>query len=102
MGAQPGKYQIAHLFACQTLGYLDPAMFERRAALNPGDTEGTKFLDIIATTLPSYPDDGMEFSSLFEAVTNLDKPKTFNDILAPSPAEHISVVYGEHDNTYRP
>lgn len=101
-GAAKGKYQLAYLYACQTLGYLDPAMFERRTALNEGDPEGTKFLDIIASTLPAYGDQGRAFFDLYRAVLDQAAPKSFNDIIRSADASHIPVVYGEHDNTFRP
>jgi hypothetical protein len=101
-GAQRGKYQLLYLYACQTLGYLDPALFERRAALNAGDPEGTKHLDIIANTLPAYGDQGRAFLDLYRVVLDQQSPKTFNDIIRSAAQSHIPVVYGEHDNTFRP
>ena len=100
-GAQRGKYQLAYLYACQTLGYLDPAMFERRAALNEGDPDGTKYLDVIANTLVAYGDQGQAFLDLYKVVLDQAAPKTFNQILRSASSSHIPIVYGEHDNTFR-
>ncbi len=99
-GAERGHYQLAYLYACQTLGYLDPAMFERRSALNDDDPEGTKYLDIIANTLVAYGDQGRAFLDLYRDI--LDGTKTFNDILRSNASSHIPIVFGEHDNTFRP
>ena len=101
-GAQRGKYQLVYLYACQTLGYLDPAMFERRAALNEGDPDGTKYLDIIANTLVAYGDQGRAFFDLYKVVLDQRTPKTFNQIIRSASSSHIPVVYGEHDNSFRP
>jgi hypothetical protein len=101
-GAQRGKYQLAYFYACQTLGYLDPAMFEKRAALNEGDPDGTKYLDIIANTLVAYGDQGRAFLDLYKVILDQQTPKTFNQILQSSASAHIPIVYGEHDNTFRP
>jgi hypothetical protein len=101
-GAERGHYQLVYLYACQTLGYLDPAMFERRAALNEGDPEGTKYLDIIANTLVAYGDQGQAFLDLYRVIVDQGAPKTFNQILRSAASTHIPIVYGEHDNTFRP
>ena len=104
MGATAGKYQLVYLYGCQTLGYLGPAMHDKRIALNGADRdpEGTKFLDVIATGLPAYGDNGRSTLALYRAMLGADSPKTFNDLLGTISSLHLAVVFGEHDNTFAP
>ncbi len=103
--ATPGKYQLVYLYGCQTLAYLEPTMHERRIALNgaTSDPEGTKYLDIIATALPAYGDDGASSIGLYETMlASSTAPKTFREILGTIKTWHLATVFGEHDNTFRP
>lgn len=49
-----GKYQIIFMNGCDTFAYVDGALAEARAALNPEDPTGTKFMEIITNARPSY------------------------------------------------
>lgn len=104
MGATAGKYQLVYLYGCQTLGYLGPAMHDKRVALNGAerDPDGTKFLDVIATALPAYGDNGRSTLGLYRAMLDTGSPKTFNDLLGTISSSHLAVVFGEHDNDYQP
>jgi hypothetical protein len=103
-GAQAGKYQLMYLYGCQTLAYLEPAMHEKRIALNgaANDPEGTKFLDVMATALPAYGDDGRSAVALYRAMLDTRAPKTFNALMTGISSLHLVTVFGEHDNTFRP
>lgn len=103
-GAQPGKYQLMYLYGCQTLAYLEPAMHEKRIALNGADVdpEGTKFLDVIATALPAYGDGGRSTIALYRTLLDTRAPKTFSEIMTGISPLHLVTVFGEHDNTFRP
>jgi hypothetical protein len=104
-GATAGKYQLVYLYGCQTLAYLEPVMHEKRIALNGAeqDPEGTKYLDIIANALPAYGDNGRSTLDLYRNVLKPGaQPKNFNQLIDPIRTSGLVVVFGEHDNTYRP
>lgn len=103
-GATAGKYQLVYFYGCQTLAYLEPAMHEKRIALNGAsrDPEGTKYLDIIATALPAYGDNGRSTVGLYKAMLDTRAPKTFNDLIKGISPLHLTAVFGEHDNTFQP
>jgi hypothetical protein len=104
-GATAGKYQLVYLYGCQTLAYLEPVMHENRIALNGAerDPEGTKYLDIIANALPAYGDSGRSTLDLYRNVLKPGAtPKNFNQLIDPISTGGLVVVFGEHDNTYRP
>ncbi len=50
----PGQYSIVFMNGCDTYAYVDNALFEARADVNPNDPAGSKHLDIITNALPSY------------------------------------------------
>lgn len=104
MGAERNKYQLVYLYGCQTLGYLEPVMHEKRTELNGADAdpEGTKYLDVIANALPAYGDDGRSTLALYRAMLDMRSPKTFNALIRGISPWHLVVVFGEHDNTFRP
>lgn len=104
-GATAGKYQLVYLYGCQTLAYLEPVMHEKRITLNGAerDPEGTKYLDIIANALPAYGDNGRSTLDLYRNVLKPGaQPKNFNQLIDPIRTSGLVVVFGEHDNTYRP
>lgn len=104
LGATAGKYQLVYLYGCQTLAYLEPDMHDKRVELNgpARDPEGTKFLDVIATALPAYGDNGRSSIGLYMAMLDMGSPKTFEDLIRDISPRHLTTVYGEHDNTFQP
>ena len=107
MGATAGHYQIAFFNGCQTWGYLGPNMHEKRRDLNGGaarDPNGTKFLDTIVTTLPAYAEPLPTEQILFDAM--LKQEKGWQDLLKDFSGQqwnkHLTTVFGEDDNTFRP
>ncbi len=104
--ARRGKYQIAFFNGCQTFGYLGPTMHETRRTLNGAATDphGTKFLDVIVTTLPAYAERTPTEQLLFDAV--VARRKGYNELLRDFSGEqwtsHLTGVFGEDDNTFRP
>ena len=51
---QTGQYAIVFMNGCDTYAYIDAALAEAHAEVNPDDPEGTKYLDIVANAMPSY------------------------------------------------
>jgi hypothetical protein len=102
--ATRGQYTLVYLYGCQTLGYLGSAMHDARIESNgkAADPEGTKFLDVISTALPAYGDGGESNLALYRAMLRPDQPKTFNELISGMSDSHLVVVFGEHDNTFKP
>jgi hypothetical protein len=104
--ATRGKYQIAFFNGCQTFGYLGSQMHETRKTLNGAqlDPNGTKFLDVIVTALPAYAEATPTEQIFFDAT--LEKRKGWNELLRLFSGEqwskHLTSVFGEDDNTFRP
>lgn len=104
LGAEAGHYQFVYLFGCQTFAYLGPEMHDKRIALNGAETdpEGTRFLDIMATALPAYGDQGRSNIAIFKAFLDPSKPRTMNDLMNGISPGHLTLVFGEHDNRFEP
>ncbi|MBX3185862.1 MAG: hypothetical protein KF819_02560 [Labilithrix sp.] len=101
-----GKYQIAFFNGCQTFGYLGSQMHEARSELNgrASDPNGTKFLDVIVTALPAYAERLPTEQIMFDAM--LEQTKGYGDLLRRFSGQqwttHLTTVFGEDDNTFRP
>lgn len=103
--ATAGKYQIHYFNGCQTLGYLGGTMHEARRALNGAqvDPNGTKFLDVIVTSLPAYSEYTPSEQILFDAF--VEQRKGWQALLSSFAGQqwttHMNAVFGEDDNTFR-
>jgi hypothetical protein len=96
-----GKYVILSLNACDTFAYLDDSLAKRRAALNPDDPAGTKYMDVISNVMPGYFQDGPLMSmALIRAL--VEPPVTYDDILSRLDPAQAANVTGEEDNTFLP
>lgn len=99
----PGQYTIFSLMGCDSYAYIDDQMAAQRRAINPDDTTGTKYLDIITNIMPTNPTKLRTAAmALIAGVANPHKPLTYNEILRRFERDHYAVVTGDLDNTYRP
>jgi hypothetical protein len=92
------QYQIFFINGCDTFAYVDNALWEAHAAVNP-DAAPTKFLDMITNAMPSYfhsnaDNNGVMIRSL------LERQKTYRDILADFDRSQRALVIGEEDNAW--
>jgi hypothetical protein len=99
----PDTYQIFFMNGCDTFAYIDDTLATTRKALNPSDTTGTKFMDMVANAMPAYfnslPDDAM---ALIRALLEQGSPKSYDQIFADIDAVQVVVVTGEEDNVFYP
>ena len=99
----PGKYQIVFLDGCDTFAYLDNALAARRAALNPDDVAGTKYLDVVTNAMPAFfnnmPSSTM---ALVNALLDDGNPRTYPAIFKDISTDHVVVATGEEDNVFTP
>lgn len=100
---QEGQYAMVFMNGCDTYAYVDSALFDSHAAVNPDDAEGTKYVDLITNALPSF------FANMSEATMALvngmlayDNPLTYEQIFKDISSTQIVLVTGEHDNEYVP
>jgi hypothetical protein len=104
--ATAGKYQVVYFNGCQTFGYLGPWMHEARRTLNGVelDPNGTRFLDVIVTTLPAYAERTPTEQHFFDAM--VEQKKGWQELLRIFSGEqwnkHLTAVFGEDDNSFRP
>ena len=99
----PAKYQIFFMDGCDTFAYVDDALPQARASLNPDDPSGTKYMDIVTNAMPAYfvnmPSASM---ALVHALIHREAPQSWNTIFKAVDPSQIAVVNGEEDNVYTP
>jgi hypothetical protein len=97
------KYQLFFMNGCDTFAYVDGSLAQTRAALNPDDPTGTKYMEFVTNAMPSF------FSSMPAASTALMKgllsysaPKTYDQIFENIDRSEVVLVTGEEDNVFQP
>jgi hypothetical protein len=100
---EPGQYSIVFMNGCDTYAYVDSALNDARAAVNPDDPEGTKYLDIITNAMPSFfhemPNSTLQ---LIRGLMSIDDPRTYEQMFEKIDADEVVLVSGEQDNVYVP
>jgi hypothetical protein len=98
-----GQYLIFFLNGCDTYAYLDGALEEAHAAVNPGDPAGTRHLDLVVNAMPSwFHSDAPNTIALIEALMRLDLPRTYQTLFQSIDPAQVVLVTGEEDNVYFP
>ena len=98
-----GQYAIVFMNGCDTYAYIDSALAEAHAEVNPDDPEGTRYLDVVANAMPSYVSATPQATmSIFRGLLSYDEPMTYEEILKNIDPREVALVTGEHDNTYQP
>ena len=99
----PSKYQMFFMNGCDTFAYVDGSLAQTRAALNPDDPSGTKYMEFVTNAMPSY------FHSMAAASTAIVKglmdtnaPKTYDKIFENIDRAEVVLVTGEEDNVFQP
>jgi hypothetical protein len=99
----PQKYQLFFIDGCDTFAYEDDSLQVARAALNPDDQPGSKYLDVMLNAMPAYfssmPDASM---AVIQALVNDAQPKTYETIFKGIDAAQNVAVVGEEDNQFSP
>ncbi|HEX6659679.1 MAG TPA: hypothetical protein VF065_16425 [Ilumatobacter sp.] len=97
----PGAYQIFFMNGCDTFAYYDNTLPSIRAALNPSDPTGTRFMDFITNAMPAYfhalTEDSM---ALINAAVAHTTPTTYQNIFKNMDRVQVVVVTGEEDNVF--
>ena len=99
----PGKYQIFFMNGCDTFAYVDGALAQKKASINPDDPHGTKYLDMVTNAMPSFFSEMPTASMAFvKALLDKSAPKKYEEIFAGIDSDEVVVVTGEEDNVYFP
>ncbi len=97
------QYAIAFMNGCDTYAYVDSALWDAHAAVNPADPSGTKHLDIVMNGMPAYfrsmPNATM---ALVRGLMGYDAPRTYEQIFSDIDSSQVVLVSGEQDNTFTP
>jgi MYXO-CTERM domain-containing protein len=100
---RPGKYQIFFINGCDTFAYVDGSLAEARARLNPDDPAGTKYMEIISNSMPSYFNaNATADMALINGLRNVTSPQTYEAMFRGIDQQQIVVVTGEEDNVFTP
>ncbi|MEM9191940.1 MAG: hypothetical protein AAGF12_22395 [Myxococcota bacterium] len=99
----PGQYAIVFMNGCDTYAYVDSALWDAHARVNPDDPEGTKYLDVITNALPSYFRSMPQATlALIEGLLAYDEPRTYEQIFRDIDRAQVVLVSGEADNEFVP
>lgn len=97
-----GKYLLLFMNGCDTFAYVDGTLAQSRAALNPDDPTGSKYMDIVTNALPAYFHSMPSASlALINGLLSLEAPQTYEQMFAGIDQVQVVVVTGEEDNTFR-
>jgi hypothetical protein len=97
------KYQIFFMNGCDTFAYVDGSLAQTRAALNPDDPSGTKYMEFVTNAMPSFFSSMPNASiSLMRGLLSYEQPKTYDKIFESVDDSEIVLVTGEEDNEFTP
>jgi len=98
-----GKYLMLFMNGCDTFAYVDGSLAQKRAALNPDDPGGTKYMDIVTNGMPSYFHSNARASTaLVKGLMNVAAPQTYEQMFSSIDTSQVVLVTGEEDNVFQP
>ncbi len=98
-----GQYAIVFMNGCDTYAYVDSELWDAHAAVNPDDSVGTKYVDIVTNAMPSYFSNMPEATmAIFNGLMAHDAPTTYEQIFKEISKSQVVLVSGEEDNEFVP
>lgn len=98
-----GKYLMVFMNGCDTFAYVDGSLAQTRAALNPDDPTGTKYMEFLTNAMPAYfSSDSPATLAVIKGLLSVDKPMSYDQILASVDRAQVVTVTGEEDNVFAP
>jgi hypothetical protein len=98
-----GQYVIVYMNGCDTFAYIDDALFNSHKAVNPDDTTGFKYIDIVNNAMPAFFHSMSGASmSMFRGLLDNANPKTYEQIFRGIDSSQVVLVSGEQDNAFTP
>lgn len=100
---ESGQYSVIYMGGCDTYAYVDSALADAHADVNPDDPTGTKYMDIITNAQPAFfhenPNTVMSF---VRGLMKHDEPQTYEQMFANVDDFQVILVSGEEDNVFVP
>jgi hypothetical protein len=98
-----GQYVIVFMNGCDTFAYIDGSLSSAHKAVNPDDTTGFKYIDIVNNGMPAFFASMAGASmAMFRGLEASDDPKTYEQIFANVDSSQVVMVTGEQDNVFTP
>ena len=98
-----GQYVVVFMNGCDTMAYIDSSLSDAHKAINPDDTTGYKYIDIVNNGMPAYFADMSEASTaMLRGFLSYEDPKTYEQIFAGVRSVQLAMVTGEQDNEFTP
>jgi hypothetical protein len=98
-----GQYVMVHMNGCDTYAYINDALNRAHMQINPDDTTGDKYVDLISNAMPSFFHENSDTAmATIRALLAFDAPRTYEQIFADIDSSHVVLVSGEQDNTFTP
>ena len=98
-----GQYVVIQLNGCDTFAYIDDALNKAHMDVNPDDTTGYKYLDLVNNAMPAFFHELSNTSmAMFRGLIAHDQPKTYEQMFANIDRDQVVLVSGEQDNLFTP
>ena len=98
-----GQYVVVYMNGCDTFAYIDDALFNSHKAINPDDTTGYKYIDIINNAMPAFfASMSGATMSVFRGLLSYAEPKTYEQMFSNIDRSQVVMVTGEQDNAFTP
>lgn len=98
-----GQYVVVYMNGCDTFAYVDDALNTAHQAINPDDTTGHKYIDIVNNAMPAFFHSMTGATmSMFRGLLAYDQPMTYEQIFGRIDSSQVVLVSGEQDNTFTP
>lgn len=98
-----GQYVVVYMNGCDTFAYIDDALFNAHKALNPDDTTGYKYIDIVNNAMPAFfASMSGATMSIFRGLLSYNEPKTYEQMFSSVDRSQVVLVTGEQDNVFTP
>lgn len=98
-----GQYVVVYMNGCDTFAYIDDALFNSHKAVNPDDTTGYKYIDIINNSMPAFFHSMTGATmSIFRGLMAYQAPQTYEQMFRGVDSSQVVMVTGEQDNVFVP
>ena len=98
-----GQYVVVFMNGCDSYAYIDGSLFSAHKAVNPDDTTGFKYIDIVNNAEPAFfASMAGATMSMFRGLLAFDNPQTYEQIFRTVDSNQVVLVVGEQDNKFTP
>jgi len=98
-----GQYVVVYMNGCDTFAYIDDALNTAHKTINPDDTTGFKYIDIVNNAMPAFFHSMAGATmALFRGMVGYNEPKTYEQMFRNIDSSQVVLVAGEQDNVFTP